>query len=50
MNFDTTFDFAYELSYSKSNMVLYDAGVLGIEPVVQRQFRNNVAVTLKVKF
>ena len=50
VNFDTTFDFAYELSYSKSNMVLYDAGVLGIEPVVQRQFRNNVAVTLKVKF
>ena len=47
---DTTFDFAYELSYGSSNIYLYDAGELGIEPIHQKQFRNNLAVTLKVRF
>ena len=46
----TTFDFAYELSYCSSNVYLYDAGELGIEPVKQSEFRNNLAVTLKVRF
>ena len=46
----TTFDFAYELSYGKSFLYLYDAGDLGIEPIAQQQFKNNLAVTLKVKF
>ena len=47
---DTTFDFAYELTYWKSYHILYDAGDLGIEPVTQKQFRNLVAVTLKARF
>ena len=47
---DTSFDFAYELAYSKHSFELYDAGVLGIQPVTQRQFRNNLMTTLKVKF
>ena len=47
---DTTFDFAYELSYGASNIYLYDAGELGIEPIKQKQFKNNLAVTLKVRF
>ena len=47
---DTTFDFAYELSYEASNIYLYDAGELGIEPIKQKQFKNNLAVTLKVRF
>ena len=47
---DTTFDFAYELSYGSSNIYLYDAGELGIEPIKQKQFKNNLAVTLKVRF
>lgn len=47
---DTTFDFAYELTYGKSYHFLYDAGDLGIEPVTQKQFRNLVAVTLKARF
>jgi hypothetical protein len=46
----TTFDFAYELSYGKSFLYLYDAGDLGIEPIAQQQFKNNLAATLKVKF
>ena len=46
----TTFDFAYEFSYCASDIVLYDAGVLGIEPIKQKQFKNNLAVTLKVRF
>ena len=46
----TTFDFAYELSYGTSYIYLYDAGELGIEPVRQRQFKNNLAATLKVRF
>jgi hypothetical protein len=46
----TTFDFAYELSYGTSNIYLYDAGELGIESILQSQFRNNLAVTLKVRF
>ena len=46
----TTFDFAYELSYGQSNLYLYDAGILGIDPILQKQFRNNLAVTLKVRF
>ena len=47
---DTTFDFAYELTYGQSFPILYDAGELGIEPVTQKQFKNLVAVTLKVRF
>ena len=47
---DTTFDFAYELTYGKSYHFLYDAGALGIEPVTQKQIRNLVAATLKVRF
>jgi hypothetical protein len=50
VSFDTTFDFAYELSYGQSYHILYDAGELGIEPVTQKQFKNLVAATLKVKF
>ena len=46
----TTYDFAYELSYGTSNIYLYDAGELGIESILQSQFRNNLAVTLKVRF
>ena len=47
---DTTFDFAYELTYGKSYNILYDAGDLGIEPVTQKQIKNLVAATLKVRF
>ena len=49
-NSNTTFDFAYELTYGRSYLYLYDAGELGIEPVNQRQFKSNLAVTLKAKF
>lgn len=48
--FDTSFDFAYELSYGQTYNRLYDAGDLGIEPVTQKQFKSNLATTLKVKF
>lgn len=47
---DTSFDFAYELTYGQSYHILYDAGALGIEPVTQKQFRNLVAATLKMRF
>ena len=47
---DTTFDFAYELTYGKSYNILYDAGDLGIEPLTQKQIKNLVAATLKVRF
>ena len=47
---DTTFDFAYELTYGQSYHILYNAGELDIEPVTQKQFRNLVAATLKVRF
>ena len=50
VDFDTTFDFAYELTYGQSNYLLYDAGTLGIDPVTQKQFKSNLAVTLKVRF
>ena len=43
-------DFAYELSYGQTYFRLYDAGVLGIEPVTQKQFKNNLLVTLKLRF
>lgn len=46
----TSLDFAYELSYGRNQYILYDAGSLGIESVRQNQFRNNLAVTLKVRF
>lgn len=46
----TTFDFAYELTYGKSQFTLYDAGTLGIEAVTQRQFKSNFAVTLKIRY
>ena len=47
---DTTFDFAYELTYGKNYLYLYDAGELGIEPINQKQFKSNLAATLKVRF
>ena len=47
---NTTFDFAYELSYGKSFHYLYDAGMLGIEPVTQNTFRHILAATLKVRY
>ena len=50
VSFDTTFDFAYELTYGQSYLYLYDAGELGIEPVIKKQFKNNLAATLKVRF
>ena len=46
----TTFDFAYELTYGKSNIYLYDAGELGIEPICQEQLKNLLAATLRVRF
>ena len=46
----TTFDFAYELTYGQSFLYLYDAGELGIEPITQKQFKNNFGITLKVRF
>ena len=46
----TSFDFAYELTYGKDRFTLYDAGELGIEPILQRQFKSNLAATLKVRF
>lgn len=46
----TTFDFAYELTYGQSYLYLYDPGDLGIETVDQKQFRNNLTATLKIKF
>ncbi|MBQ8958824.1 MAG: hypothetical protein IJ057_10085 [Bacteroidales bacterium] len=50
VSLDTTFDFAYELTYGQSYIYLYDAGDLGIEAVSQKQFKNNLAATLKVRF
>ena len=47
---DTTFDFAYELTYGQAHLFLYDAGELGIEPITQKQFKSNLAATLKVRF
>lgn len=46
----TYFDFAYELAYGQSYTYLYDAGDLDLEPVTYRQFKNNLLVTLKVKY
>ena len=46
----TTFDFAYELTHCKSNIYLYDAGQLGIEPITQRQFKHVLIATLKIRF
>ena len=50
VSMSTTFDFAYELTYGQSYIYLYDAGDLGIEAVSQKQFKNNLAATLKVRF
>ena len=50
LSFSTTFDFAYELTYGQSYLYLYDVGELGIESVTHKQFKNNLAVTLKVRF
>lgn len=44
----TTFDFAYELAYGKSYANLYD--VADLESITYKQFKNNIAATLKVKF
>ena len=46
----TTFDFAYELTYTKNRYTLYEAGDLDIEPITQQQFKSNFAVTLRVRF
>ena len=46
----TTIDLAYELSYGNKIHPLYDAGTLGIEPVTQKQFMNNLALTLKARW
>ena len=45
-----SFDFAYELSYGRNDLYLYDAGELGIEPVTQKQFKNNLLATFKLRF
>ena len=50
VSYDSSFDFAYELSYGKTYRYLYDAGELGIEPVTQNSFRHVFATTLKVRF
>ena len=50
LGLSTTIDVAYELTYGKSHLYLYDAGQLGIEPVTQRQFRNNLLATIKLRF
>jgi hypothetical protein len=47
---DTTFDFAYELTYGHTYLYLYDAGDLGIESIDQKQLKSNLAVTLKARF
>lgn len=46
----TTFDFAYELTYSKRYFYLYDAGELDIDPVEQNLYRSLFLATLKVRF
>ena len=48
LSLETTLDIAYELSYGKNRFTLYDAGSLGIDPVKQRQFRSNLAFTLRI--
>ena len=48
LSLETRLDLAYELSYGKNRFTLYDAGSLGIEPVEQRQLRNNIALTLRI--
>ncbi|MBR1514662.1 MAG: hypothetical protein IJ622_10285 [Bacteroidales bacterium] len=50
VSLSTTFDFAYELAYGQTLYFLYDPGDLGIEAVDQKQFKNNLAATLKVRF
>lgn len=50
LSFDTTMDFAYELSYGKTYTTLYDAGTLGIESISQRQFRHVILATIKGRF
>ena len=50
LSFDTTVDFAYELSYGKTFTTLYDAGALGIESITQSQFRHVILVTIKGRF
>ena len=50
VSINTTFDFAYELSYGKDQFTLYDAGTLGIDPITQQKFNNNLAVTLKFRY
>ena len=46
----TTFDFAYELSHGQRQYTLYDAVTLGIEPVMQRQWRSVAIATMRVRF
>lgn len=44
----TTFDFAYELTYGRNDIYLYACN--GLRPIDQKQFKSNLAVTLKMKF
>lgn len=46
----TSFDFVYEMTYGKNQSTLYEAGNIGIEPVTQRQFKSNFAITLKIRY
>lgn len=46
----TTFDFAYELTHGMELHQLYNAGDLGIESITQRQFKTNLAATLRARF
>ena len=47
---DASFDFAYELTYGRSYLYLYDASELGIDPIDQKQIKSNLAATLRVRF
>ena len=48
VSLNSTFDFAYELTYGQNNIYLYAFD--GLQPINHKQFKNNLAATLKVKF
>lgn len=50
LSFDTTLDFAYELSHGKIYTTLYDAGILGIESITQSHYRHIILATIKGRF
>lgn len=50
VSFDTTFDFAYELTHGQTFTYLYDPGEIGIEAITQKQFKSLLLTTLKVRF